>query len=114
MITENILDKAEIFANAKSKWNSKNIANKIKVGNKYQRFLGRLKIPINDWSNCFDDLTKPQQTIIIKGELIRKYDSLPNSDKTKIMRNFGLSVFSSKWYKLPSNDKKILLNHIIR
>jgi hypothetical protein len=110
----NILNKTEISSRAKTKWNEKSEANKVRAGSKYQHFLGKFKLPMNNCNSEFDVLTKYQQNVIVKGELIRTYDSLPNTAKTKIMREFGLSAFSSKWYKLPSGDKKILLNHVIR
>ena len=113
-MNESILNKTEILERAKNKWNDKTESKKIKAGTKYQRFLDKFNFTISNWDNCFDELTKYQQNIIIKGELIRTYDSLPNISKTRIMRDFGLSSFSSKWYKLPSSDKKILLNHLIR
>ena len=110
----NTLNKTEISSRAKTKWNEKSEANKVRAGSKYQHFLGKFKLPMNNWNSEFDVLTKYQQNVIVKGELIRTYDSLPNTTKTKIMREFGLSAFSSKWYKLPSGDKKILLNYVIR
>lgn len=109
-----ILDKAEILARAKLKWDSKNDVSRIRAGCKYQHFLNKFKLQTNDWVNDFEQLSTPQKNVIIKGELIRTYDSMPNVSKTNIMREFGLSSFSSKWYKLPSKDKKILLNYIIK
>ncbi len=108
------LDKTEILARAKLKWDSKDEANRVRAGSKYQHFLDKFKFQVNDWKNDFDNLSKRQQSVLTKGELIRTYDSLQNKAKTKIMREFGLSSFSSKWYKLPGKDKKILLNYIIR
>ncbi len=109
-----ILNKDEIISKAKTTWNEKNSTSKIKAGLKYRHFICKFNIPTNNWNNNFDKLTKYQQNIIVKGELIRTYDSLPNTTKTEIMREFGLSLFSSKWYKLPNKDKKILLNYIIQ
>ena len=108
----NIIDRDEILARAKLTWDNKTELERNKAGNKYQLFLSKYVTTIHNWHNCFDDLAKSQQNIIIKGELIRFYDSLPNTDKTKIMYNFGLSEFSSKWYKLNSEDKRKLLNYI--
>ena len=113
-MNEKILDKSEILARAKLKWDKKNDINRIRAGSKYKHFFEKHKLKINDWSNDFDHLTDSQQNVIIKGELIRTYDSLQNVLKTRIMRDFGLSEFSSKWYKLPCHDKKILLNYVIR
>ena len=108
------LDKAEILSHAKLKWDSKDNANRVRAGSKYQHFLDKFKLQTNDWVNDFENLSKPQQNVLIKGELIRIYDSLPNLSKTNIMREFGLSSFSSKWYKLPGKDKKTLLNYVIK
>lgn len=63
--------------------------------------------------DTFDHLNKFQRNILIKGELIRTYDALPNTEKTKIMRKLELSKFASKWYKLEPEDKKKLLNYVI-
>lgn len=106
-----VLDKTEILARAKLKWNDKKSSEKVNAGIKYKHFLSKFKL--NDWNNDFEHLSKCQQNVIIKGELIRTYDSLSNLTKTDIMREFDLSLFSSKWYKLPGKDKKILLNYIL-
>jgi hypothetical protein len=113
-MNEKILNKSDILARAKLKWDKKSDINRIRAGSKYKHFFEKHKLPINDWSNAFDGLTVHQQNVIVKGELIRTYDSLENISKTQIMRDFGLSSFSSKWYKLPCDDKKILLNYVIR
>jgi hypothetical protein len=113
-MSETSLNKTEILARAKLKWDSKDNANRVRAGSKYQHFLDKFKLQTNDWTNDFDHLSPHQQNVITKGELIRTYDSLPNISKTSIMREFGLSLFSSKWYKLPGKDKKILLNYVIR
>lgn len=108
-----ILNKADILARAKISWNDKSDEEKAKAGRKYQPFMDKYSLKTNDWLNDFDGLTKHQKNVVIKGELIRYYDSLPNIQKTHIMREFKLSAFSSKWYKLPGVDKKVLLNYII-
>ncbi len=113
-MVDNILNRTEILARAKLSWDNKSDEARLKAGGKYQHFLNKYKLPTNDWHNDFDDLTTHQQNVIIKGELIRFYDSLPNIQKTHIMRNFELCTFSSKWYKLPSSDKKKLLNYVIK
>ena len=113
-MNKTIINKSEILARAKLKWDSKDEANRVRAGSKYQHFFKKHKLQINDWANNFDNLSQCQQNVIVKGELIRTYDSLPNISKTNIMREFGLSIFSSKWYKLPGKDKKALLNYIIK
>lgn len=114
MMNEPILNKNDILAHAKASWDKKSIDAREKAGRKYQHFLDKYNLPFTDWINDFDKLTKYQQNVIVKGELIRFYDSLPNKSKTHIMRSFGLSEFSSKWYKLPSVDKKKLLDYIVK
>ena len=109
-----LLNKHEILARAKLSWDEKSNEAKLKAGSKYQIFMEKYNFPFNDWLNKFDLLTKQQQNVIVKGELIRYYDSLPNIQKTHIMRDFELSNFSSKWYKLPGIDKKKLLNYVIK
>ena len=70
-------------------------------------------ISMCDWKNLFDFLSKQQQILLIKSELIRTYDALPNIDKTRIKKKFNLSTFASKWYKLPSSDKNKLLKFVL-
>ena len=113
-MNETNLNRIDILTQAKASWNKKTNDAKEKAGRKYQHFLNKHNLPTISWDNDFESLTKYQQNVIIKGELIRYYDSLPNKDKTYIMRGFGLSTFSSKWYKLPSADKKKLLDYIVK
>lgn len=108
-----LLDKSQILARAKLKWNEKTRDERIRAGSKYKHFVSKYHLPASDWIDDFDMLTKSQQNIIVKGELIRYYDSLQNRVKTQIMREYNLSAFASKWYKLQSDDKMKLLNHII-
>jgi len=109
-----ILSHEAIVEKAKEKWNSKGSSEKIRSGHKYRHIFEKLNLPFVDWDNSFKDLSKSQISILIKGELIRTYDSMPNKQKTKIKEHFGLSSFSSKWFKLPSCDKKILLNSVLK
>ena len=110
----NVLSHETIIERAKEKWNKKLSEEKIRCGRKYHHIFDKLNLPQVDWDNQFDELLKSQTNILIKGELIRTYDSMPNKDKTKIKENFGLSTFSSKWFRLPSCDKKILLNSVLK
>jgi hypothetical protein len=106
-------DKSSITIRARSNWDCKTKESKIKSSNKYKFLFEKFKKPIHDWTDCFDNLTTFQRNILIKGELIRTYDSLPNLVKTNIMKKYKLSKFSSKWYKLESEDKKKLLKSIV-
>lgn len=106
-----IFNKESINNRAKEHWNFKNESSRLKSGNKYNHiFNGKT---IVDWKNVFDSLSKPQQILLIKSELIRTYDALPNIDKTIIKHKFKLSTFASKWYKLPNTDKNKLLKFVI-
>lgn len=109
-----ILSHKTIVGRAKEKWNSKVSAERIRCGQKYHHVFEKLNLPKVDWDNQFDELSNSQANILIKGELIRTYDSMANKEKTKIKEHFGLSTFSSKWFRLPSCDKKILLNSILK
>ena len=98
---------------AKEKWDTKSEELRALSGRKYMPFFARLRLPMNPWELSFDELTEAQRNVIIKGELIRTYDSLPNSEKTKLKELLGLSEFKSKWFRLGSRDKRILLGTII-
>ena len=113
MELKNIFNKESIFRRAKENWDYKDKESRIKSSHKYRHIFDKTKVLLTDWSEEFDKLSKKQQNLLIKGELIRTYDGLPNFDKTRIKNDFGLSQFSSKWFKLPSNDKKILLHYVI-
>lgn len=109
-----ILSRGTIARRAKDRWDLKDSASKIRSGRKYQHVFEKLNLPSVDWDNPFSKLSKHQVSILIKGELIRTYDSLDNSEKTKIKKRFGLTSFSSKWFRMPPCDKKILLNSVLK
>lgn len=104
------LNKEDIIKNALTRWNSKSDDEKIKASRKYKHLFNGKDVV---WNVSFDKLTKHQQIILIKGELIRTYDSLSNIDKTIIKKQLSLTEFSSKWYKLSKEDKNTLLKQII-
>ena len=108
-----ILSHNSIEKRASDRWNSKTVSERLHASSKYKHIFAKYKLPNNDWSSIFKDLTKYQKNILLKGELIRTYDALANTDKTKIKKEFGLSHFSSKWFKLSPKDKKTLLNSIL-
>ena len=110
----NILSRETIVERAKEKWDAKPSAEKIRSSHKYKHIFERLKLPSVNWDNEFSKLSQSQINILIKGELIRIYDSMPNKEKTKIKNDFGLSAFSSKWFRLAPCDKKILLNSVLK
>ena len=102
-----------ITRKAEKVWNSKDERKRLHAGRKYKHVFLKFHLPENDWRNDFSELTQCQKNIIIKGELIRTYDRLSNHNKTEIKKHFGLSSFSTKWFKLPPEDKKILLTSIL-
>jgi hypothetical protein len=108
-----IFNKESIIKRARENWDFKDSESRRKSGHKYRHIFLKSTKPINDWSETFEKLTKEQQNILVKGELIRTYDALPNIDKTYLKRQFNLSTFSSKWFKLPSSDKHLLLKYVI-
>ena len=114
VITSTLLSRDCIVERAKEKWNSKTLSEKIRSSHKYRHVFEKLNLPSVSWNNEFSKLSKSQANILIKGEVIRTYDSMSNKDKTKIKNEFGLSAFSSKWFRLPSSDKRILLNSVLR
>ena len=110
----NILSKRAIVCRAEKNWNDKDENKRISASNKYKHIFKKFHMKENDWRNDFADLSENQQSILVKGELIRTYDGLSNFKKTALKRHFGLSTFSTKWFKLPPSDKKILLTSITR
>ena len=108
-----IFNKKSINIRAKEHWDFKSEESRLKSGNKYNHIFIEKNISMCDWKNLFDFLSKQQQILLIKSELIRTYDALPNIDKTKIKKKFNLSTFASKWYKLPSSDKNKLLKFVL-
>ena len=110
---KDIFNKQSINKRAKEHWDYKSEESRIKSGNKYNHIFLSKKITICDWKDAFEYLSYPQQVLLIKSELIRTYDALPNIDKTKIKNKFNLSTFASKWYKLPSSDKSKLLKFVL-
>ena len=109
----NILSYNSIKRRASDRWNNKTATERLHISSKYKHIFARYHLPANDWSNIFNELTSQQRNILLKGELIRTYDALANTDKTKIKNQFGLTHFSSKWFKLSPKDKKKLLNSVL-
>lgn len=108
-----IFNKTSINDRAKENWNFKSEVSRIRASNKYKHIFKEKNIAICDWNNIFENLSRPQQVLLIKSELIRTYDALPNIDKTKIKAKFNLSSFATKWYKLSSSDKNKLLKYVL-
>ena len=102
---KDVFNKPSIIGRAKEFWDCKTPLERLRCGRKYKHLFHHEV----DWSSCFNDLEQKQKRILVKGELIRTYDSLPNIDKTRIKNIFHLTVFSSKWYKLPNVDKNKLI-----
>jgi len=108
------LSQADIIERAKNKWNQRSSDDKIKCSTKYRHIFTKIGFQPKTWDADFLDLDSKQKNILIKGELIRTYDSLSNKVKTKLKEECGLTTFASKWFRLPSCDKKKLLMEIIR
>ena len=109
-----LLSVNEIYKRASGRWDSKTTDERLKTSLKYNHIFVKHKLEKSDWGNCFSELTKPQRNILLKGELIRTYDQMSNKDKSVLKKKLGLQTFSSKWFKLDSRSKKILLTSIIK
>ena len=109
-----ILSQKAIIRRAENNWNRRDISKRLSAGSKYKHIFKKFHMKENDWKNDFAKLSESQRSILIKGELIRTYDGLSNRKKTALKQYFGLSTFSTKWFKLPPGDKKILLTSISR
>lgn len=112
--TDISLSRMPILKRAESFWNSKSPTEKLRCKKKYQHILNKVGDSTYSWDKDFSNLSFRQKNILIKGELIRTYDSLSNQQKTKIKNKYNLSTFSSKWFKLPPKDKRILLLEILK
>lgn len=110
---KDVFNDGSIMARAKDNWNFKSKISRQMCGKKYSHIFMKHNLKMNDWINDFDDLSISQQKLLLKSEIIRTYDSLPNTDKSKIKNKIKLTVFASKWYKLPSEDKKKILKLLI-
>ena len=113
-LTDTSLSRVGIIERAKDKWNSRSSSERLKCSNKYHHILVKIGAQPKPWDEEFSKLSFRQKNILIKGELIRTYDSLSNQEKTKIKEKLGLSTFSSKWFKLPPSDKRKLLLEILQ
>ena len=110
---KSIFNRKAIEQRAQENWDFKNQRSRTSCGRKYNHIFVKHKMTMNPWENDFYGLSPSQQKLLLKSEIIRTYDALPNSDKSKIKFSLGLSTFASKWYKLPSEDKKKILKVII-
>ena len=109
----NLLSRTSIEKRASDRWNNKTVTERLHASSKYKHIFVKYHLLTKDWSKIINELTSHQRNILLKGELIRTYDALANTDKTKIKNQFGLSHFSSKWFKLSPQDKKTLLNSVL-
>ena len=108
-----LLSQDEIREMAIKRWDSKTPSERLKASSKYKHIFIKHNLPSNDWTNAFNDLTDSQKSILLKGELIRTYDAMSNHIKSKIKSEFGLTEFSSKWFKLSPKNKKKLLTSVL-
>lgn len=113
LVIGDLLSRNTIEKRAKARWDSKSEPERIRASSKYRHVFEKFKLSHNSWNGSFDSLKRAQRNILMKGELIRTYDALSNKQKTEIKKKFGLSTFSSKWFRLPSNDKKKLLELVL-
>lgn len=109
------LSRTEIIERAEKRWDDRTSEGKIKKSNKYHHIINKIgsSNKLNPWTEKFSNLSQDQKRLLIRGELIRTYDSLSNQEKTKIKERLKLSTFSSKWFRLPPNDKKKILLKIL-
>lgn len=108
-----LLSLETITKKASERWNAKTSTERLKTSSKYRHIFVKYNLEKNDWTNQFAELSRHQQNILLKGELIRTYDAMSNKDKSKIKEHFGLPRFSSKWFKLDQKGKKLLLSSIL-
>ena len=108
------LSQVDIIERARHKWNQRSSVDKIRCSAKYCHIFSKMGFQPKTWDAEFSNLDSRQKNILIKGELIRTYDALPNQVKTKLKEEYGLTTFASKWFRLPPCDKKKLLMEIIK
>lgn len=103
-----------IIQRAAIRWDSKTPNEKIRSSSKYNHIFSKHNLEKTEWTNPFAELSKHQRNILIKGELIRTYDAMTNTEKSEIKKQYKLPCFSSKWFKLDPTSKKILLTSILK
>ena len=113
LVIGDLLSRNTIENRAKIRWNSKSEPERIRASSKYRHVFEKFNLSHTSWNGAYDTLKRAQRNILVKGELIRTYDALSNKQKTAIKKECGLSVFSSKWFRLPSDDKKKLLELVL-
>lgn len=106
-----IFNRIAIYNRAKEYWDCKTAIERKRIGKRYEHIL--TNHTISCWSQPFDSLALCQKRLIIKGELIRTYDELPNIDKTTLKNMLHLSMFSAKWRFLSSKDKSKIIKFIM-
>lgn len=107
-------DSNGIYYNAKYSWNALSSEEKQKKGNKYSKSDSIAQyIKDCEWNVEFDELNEKQKILLMKSILIKTYDSLSNNIKTEIMKEYGLSKFSSKWFRMPKNDRSTICSKVL-
>lgn len=111
---DDIVNLSTLTKKAQTKWDELSISERLRNARKYKHIFTKLHLSTNPWDGAFSALSHDQQSILIKGELINLYNSLPFIEKERIKKGFNLSRTPNKWHRLPSIDKKRLLNGILR
>lgn len=113
-IIGNKFDSDGIYYTAKYSWDILSDDEKKRKGDKYAKQDKISFIKNCHWNVEFDALNDKQKKLLMKAVLINTYDSLDNVVKTRIMKEYGLSKFSSKWFRMPNIDRALLCSSVLK
>lgn len=108
---QRLISPPNLIKRAMEDWESKEDIEKIRKSKKYKHIFIQKNIPCKSWLIPFNEMTTFQKNLIIKAEIIRMYDALSNSDKSRLIPIYNIKVFATKWHKLKYSDKIRILNY---
>lgn len=104
-----IISYEAILKRTEDDWDCKTFKEKKRKGKKFTYVCKLYNVKDNNWILPFNSLSSFQKSLLIKGEVIRTYNALPNKDKTILKNYWNLHKFATKWYNLLSVDKITIL-----
>lgn len=109
---DDLLIRNYVSQRTREKWNNEDDENKEYRGLKYAHLFQKSN-NVLDWKVDYSDLTKGQQSLLMKREIINTYDLLSHEEKKKLQNQLKLSRSPNKWFNLPPRDKAKILKVVL-
>ena len=109
---DDLLIRNYVSQRTREKWDREGDEYKECRGAKYAHIFKNPNNVLN-WKVDFSELSRGQQSVLMKREIINTYDLLSHEEKKKLQDKLNLSRSPNKWFNLPPKDKKKILKVIL-